>query len=435
MKLDCFVVQEQKQILSQCVVESLRILTMDTHELMAFMVREQDENPLVNFAAAGRRHEFLIAGRDELRDIPAANEETVQEFLLSQLRLENYTQDEVKAFRILTESIDERGFLTSPVEELSEIFQIPLSVLHSCRGVLQTLEPVGVGSASVEECLLRQLDTVGCDDDVLRAIITCHLSDVAKGKIGTITRALKVDAGRVRRCINTLRTLSPKPLNGLPGRPDPYVIPDILLSHENGFWTVELNDKWFERFEVCDYYEKLACETQDEELKEYLKQKSQRFHFLNDAIKKRHNTLLRIGQSLAVHHSRFFLRGGSFEPLTMTKLADELMMHPSTVSRAVKNKYLQYPGGVCEMRSLFASGISSSNFPSNSSCGASVETSREEIKTRIRELIDGENRAKPYSDQYLTLLLAEQGIKISRRAVAKYREEMFVGDMYDRRYA
>ena len=427
MKMDCFVVQEQKQILSQGLVESLSILTMDTHELLAFMVREQEENPLVNFAAGGKRHEFFVAGRQELRDIPAADEETVQDFLLSQLRLDSYSQDKVRTFQILVEFVDERGFLTSSPEELSQVFQIPPPLLRECLGVLQDLEPPGVASTSIEECLLRQLDAMGSDDGVLRAIVAHHLADVAKGKIGHIARTLKVDVSCVHRCVNTIKNLTPKPLNGLPGKTDSYVIPDVLLSYENDVWTVELNDKWFERFEACDYYEKLARETEDAELKEYLKQKAQRFHFLNDAIQKRHNTLLRIGQSLAFHHSQFFLRGGFLEPLTMVTLANELEMHPSTVSRAIKSKYLQHPGGVCEMRSLFTPGISS--------CGASMETTREKIKMRIRELIDGEDRTRPYSDHSLTLLLAEQGIKISRRAVTKYREEMFVRDMYNRRYA
>lgn len=429
MEMGCFVTQEQKQILSQRLVESLRILIMDTRELLAFMVREQEENPLVNFAATGARHEFIVAERGELRDIPAANEETVQDFLLSQLRLDRYSQDKVRTFQTLVEFVDERGFLTSSLEELSDVFQIPLPLLRECLGVLQTLDPPGVAAASIEECLLRQLDVMGNDDGVLRAIVTHHLADVAKGKIGHIAKTLKIDASCARRCVNTIRNLTPKPLNGLPGKSDSYayVIPDVILSYENDVWSVELNDKWFERFEACDYYEKLTRETEDAELKEYLRQKAQRFYFLNDAIQKRHDTLLRIGRSLASHHSKFFLRGGFLEPLTMANLANELETHPSTVSRAVKNKYLQHPGGVCEMRSLFAPGISSS--------GIRTETTREEIKTRIRELIDGEDRTRPYSDHCLTLLLAERGIKISRRAVAKYREEMLVRDMYNRRYA
>jgi RNA polymerase sigma-54 factor len=427
MKVDCFVTQEQKQILSQYLVESLRILTMDTHELQVFMIREQDENPLLNFAATGKRQEFIVAKRGEFQDIPASNEETVQDFLLSQVRLESYTRDEAEALRILAESLDERGFLTSSPEELSRVFQTPLSLLRECLGILQSLDPPGVGSANVEECLLRQLDAAGNDDDVLREIVARHLADVAKGRIGHISRALKVDVSYVRRCVDTIRSLNPRPLNGLAGRTGQYAVPDILLSYENGVWDVDLNDKWFERFESCDYYKRLACETEDAELKEYLRQKAQRFHFLNNAIEKRRDTLLRIGQALAAHHSNFFLRGELFAPLTMASLANELGMHPSTVSRAIKNKYLQHPGGVCEVRSLFSPGISSLN--------ACMETTREEIKARIRELIDGENRAKPYSDQYLTLLLTEQGIKISRRAVAKYREEMFLGDMYNRRYA
>jgi RNA polymerase sigma-54 factor len=430
IKVDCFVVQEQKQILSQSLVESLRILTMDAHELLAFMVREQDENPLLNFAAAGKRQEFIIAERGELQDIPAPSEETVQDFLLSQLRLENYPPNKARVLQLLVEFIDERGFLTSSPEELSEIFRTPLPLLRECLGILQSLDPPGIGSSSVEECLLCQLDAAGNDDPVLRAIVTRHLADVAKGRVGDIARALKVDVPCVRRCIGTIRTLTPKPLNGLPGKNDQYVIPDILLFYENDVWDVELNDKWFERFEACDYYENLARETEDAELKEYLKQKAQRFYFLNNAIQKRHDTLLRIGRFLAAHHSDFFLRGGPLEPLTMTNLAKELKMHPSTVSRAIKNKYLQHPGGVCEMRSLFAAGIAS---PASSD--SFIETTREEIKTRIRELIDGEDRSKPYSDHHLTLLLAERGIKISRRAVAKYREEMFVTDMYNRRYA
>jgi RNA polymerase sigma-54 factor len=329
------------------------------------------------------------------------------------------------------EFIDERGFLTSSPEELSEAFQAPLPLIRECLDILQSLEPTGVASASIEECLLRQLDAAGSDDEVLRAIVTRHLADVARGKVGSVARALKVDASYVRRCIDTIRRLRPTPLNGLPGKADRYVIPDILLSYENDAWNVELNDKWFERFEACDYYEKLARETEDAELKEYLQQKAQRFYFLSNAIQKRHETLLRIGRSLAARHSGFFLRGEPLRPFTMTSLANELNMHPSTVSRAIRNKYLQHPAGICEIRSLFAPGVSS---PASSS-GACAGTTREEVKMRIRELIDGEDRTRPYSDRHLTLLLAERGVKISRRAVAQYRGEMFVGDTYNRRYA
>jgi RNA polymerase sigma-54 factor len=429
LKPECVVLQEQKQILSQYQRESLQILGMDAQELHEFMIREQNENPLLNFAEGKSpglmtRKGTSVAWNGSL-DIPAPSEESVQDFLLSQLRLNDYSPEEVEAFQILTGVVDERGFLKNSPEELSEIFRIPKPLLDRCLSVLQNLSPSGVCCLTLEECLLRQLEDRGVYDGVLLRIVQSHLADVGKGGLRRIARALGVDIARITRSVAVLTSLNPNPLNGLRGEMAPYAIPDILLIRENGFWEVELNDRWFENFEACDYYEKMARETEDDELQNYLREKSQRIRFLNEALERRRNTLLRIGRSLAVHYSDFFLYGVPFSVFTMADLAEEMQMHPSTISRAVKNKYLQHPRGICEIRSLFAQGVSSTDF-----C---VRMSREEVKARLRKLIADEDRRTPGSDECLAQLLAEQGIRISRRTVAKYREELGFSGMHDRR--
>jgi len=428
MKSTCLILQEQKQILSQRQVESLRILAMDAQELREFMIQEQDENPLLNFienrSSRARVHAGMSGMRGEIQNIPAPVEETVQDFLLTQLRLNDHTPEEYEVLQTLAGAVDERGFLVGTPEELSEIFRIPQPLLHKCLRVLQNLDPPGVCCFSLEECLLKQLEVKGERDEILLRIVQFHLGDVAKRRLGHLARTLEVDIAHISHAVATLMSLTPNPLNGLIGRTAQYAIPDLLLSWENGGWEIELNNDWFGKFERCDYYEQLAQNTSDEELRDYLQEKAQRVRFLNMALEKRRNTLLRIGHSLAAHHSDYFLRGDSLAALTMTDLADELQMHSSTISRAIKNKYLQHPRGVCEIRSLFVKGTPYEGFCS--------KISREAIKTRIYQLVAEEDKSKPCSDAQLKQLLMKQGIQISRRTVSKYREELALRGMHDR---
>jgi len=429
MKPTYFLLQEQKQILSQRQIESLRILSMDAQELREFMAQEQDENPLLNFTESRTHQAGFPAGTPgpwgEIHNIPAPDEETVQDFLLAQLRLDDYTTEEREALQTLAGAVDERGFLMGSPEELSEIFRIPQPLLHRCLHVLQNLDPPGVCCFSLEECLLKQLYIKGERDEVLLRIVQHHLADIAKGRTRALARLLKVDISHVYNAAAKLAGLTPNPLNGLIGRAAQYAIPDIVITWENGGWEIRISNDWFDGFGHCDYYEKLAQGTADEGLRDYLQEKAQRVRFLQMALEKRRDTLLRISNSLAVHHAGFFLRGDSLSALTMADLAEELQIHQSTISRAIKNKYMQHPRGVCEMRSLFVKGVPSK--------GIFPKISQEAVKTRICQLVAEEDKSNPRSDEQIMQLLAEQGIQISRRTVSKYREGLAIKGMHARR--
>ena len=199
-------------------------------------------------------------------------------------------------------------------------------------------------------------------------------------------------------------------------------MPDIIVHRESGEWYGELNDSWMEDYKINDYYLKMMKESGDEELVSYFKEKLERVRFLMGSIEQRRQTIMGI-VDLIIERQKPFLEGkGPLTPMTMRDAAEALGIHPSTVSRAVRGKYLQYPNGSIFMKSLFTA-----------SAGKEDGVSAMGVKQTLKELIEGEDHRKPYSDKDLAELLESRGIHISRRAVAKYREEMGIKGSFERR--
>ena len=419
----------QKQILSQQQIESLNILSMDMQELEDFLTEEQNENPVLNFIVRETPRTTSYSSddnNDRLHSIPAPKIETAADILLPQLNTNLYTQDETNIFELIADFTDSNGFLTVSPEEIFTFYKIPPSLFHKCLNVMQELDPPGVCSRTLEECLLRQLGNER--DETLAVMIRHHLADIAEGKLHRIAKALKIDILNVHKYIQTIRALNPRPLNGLLGEKAGNIIPDIILIYENDSWSIELNDSWIGKLEICDWYAALAAGTTDAALREYLKTKIQRIRFLNESIERRRNTLMRIGACIAERQSDFLLHNGPIVAFSMTNVADKLGIHLSTVSRAIKGKYLQYPGGVLEIRAMLAQRV-----PHANAFGEASGPSREGAKKYLKDLISGENREKPYSDSQLAALLKKLGIELSRRAVTKYRKELDILGMHGRR--
>ncbi len=431
MDLDVITLLEHKQILSPQQIESLNILAMDWQEFADFLSREQEENPLQKPLDTPIPRTVRCNVEDDTTiDVPDISQETPREILLDQLNLGRYSQVEVGAFTLIADWVDESGFLTATLDELSRLSGFALDLLEKCLATMQTLEPTGVCARSLEECLSIQLRATGNDDELLHRIVMEHLRDIADGKITHIARTLDTSTLHVRRCIQEIRTLSPRPLNGLVGERARHVIPDIVLTYTNGSWEAALNDDWFEKLEICDYYATVAQATSDPELQEYFKEKIGRIRFLNAAIEKRRKTLVAMACRVAYYQTNCLLRGGCPAVLTMNRIAEDLGINASTISRAADKKYVQSPAGIREMRSLFVTGPCPA--PSDSNEGAAV--SREGVKARLKEILDSENKANPHSDNAIVSLFKKRGINLSRRVVAKYREELGIKGMHDRRY-
>lgn len=430
MKQEISLSLKQKQMLSQQQQESLLILSMSVQQLMDFMNSEAEGNPMVEFCPAQPLRAVSRGGEenDYLHDIPAPENTSPEDILMPQIPPSACdTKEKEQIFRAISRSVDANGFLAASAEEIAADINAAVPDVERCLLIMKTsMEPAGVCAGSLEECLLLQLERSGRGNKTLREIIQKHLRSIMLGKHNHAAKMMGISGEELSRCLGVIGTLNPKPLNGLLGGTAQYIVPDIILYYEDCGWRAELNDSWLESYSLNDYYVDMYHNASDPELKEYLRLKMGRAKFIRDAVERRRDTLISIAERLAVYQGDFFLKKSPPVPLTMNKLSAEIGVHTSTVSRAIKDKYIQYPFGVIEMRALFTSGVSSGL--------QSDEISRGDIKRRIKILVDAEDKTKPLSDQTISARLDCEGIHISRRTVAKYREELGINGAYDRRY-
>ncbi len=192
----------------------------------------------------------------------------------------------------------------------------------------------------------------------------------------------------------------------------------------DGKWNIEINDNWCGDYQLNDYYLQMMAEVKEQELFEYFKKKLERAKFLIHAVEQRRKTIILITNAILEEQDEFFRYSGKLKPCTMTQMSEKLSVSTSTISRAVKDKYLQFPAGCILMKNLFSASVPVS--------GGSLINS-DGVKELIRELVNEENKEKPYSDSKLAELLSEKGCRLSRRVIAKYREEMGISGSFERK--
>lgn len=430
---------EQKQILSQSQIQSLEILAMDSMELNRMLHDEYLENPILDYTGTEpgpvKTQElggddmgtpFYQHGEDlnEKNDgnIPDQEKDTVRTYILWQLDRSRYSDREWAAVEYMTDCLDDSGFFTTPAEEVASACGISCGQVSRCLDDLRQLEPYGIFAQDLKHCLLKQIQVLGLEDTELWTMVDGYLEAVAEGKISEISRGMKLSTVRVRKCISQIGELNPRPLAGFGTETATYIVPDIILRKEEGEWHGELNDSWMGNYRVNDYYLRMMRESEEQELVQYFREKLERVKFLMNSIEQRRQTILSIAE-YAADRQKLFLEGkGPLVPMTMSDAAEELGIHPSTVSRAVRGKYVQYPGGSVFMKSLFSA-----------SAAKEEAVTAMGVKQCLKELIEGENREKPYSDKELSEKLGERGIHVSRRSIAKYREEMGIRGSFERR--
>lgn len=437
---------EQKQLLSQTQIQSLKLLNMCNTELNSFLNNEYLENPLLDHregdGAPGMTEEFDAwlqqnqsfnegygdSDKNESRQrelVPVEEGTALNAYLKDQMDAGRYSEKEWNVIDFLIMNLEDDGLYTTSVEESAKAAGAPADMVKKCLEDLRQLEPIGIFAENLQECLLRQLEVLGVEDGNLKEIIRSHLEDASQGRISNITRHLKISSVQARKYIAFIGTLNPRPLSGFSSGNNSYLIPDILFQQKDEEWEITLNDNWMGDYYLNDYYLKMISESKDEQLQEYFKEKLERARFILSGIEQRRKTILSISQAVLDWQSAFFKENKELVPMTMTELAEKLGISVSTVSRAVNGKYVQYPRGTVLMKSLFQSSAAEK--------GAEGAMTAGQVKKILKALIDSEDKKKPYSDQALTNLVQEQGITISRRAVTKYREEMGIRGSFQRR--
>lgn len=426
------------------LIQAIQILQFNTQELDSFVQGELLENPVLEFDRTAdveppkERPEFDLREKvkedyDNLNyrqwqyskdkdtfsfEQFVSKDETLEDYLLLQLTFSKLKGKDLKIGRYLVEAIDDNGYLTADMGEVAKCFDVTADHAESVLDVIQTFEPLGVGARNLKECLMIQLAAKGLLEDIIEYIILHHLEDLGENRLGKVSKQVGIPISQVQMVYDLIRTLEPKPGRSFTGDENvKYIIPDVTVEKVNGEYVVSTNESSIPHLMVSPYYTTLSKETKnDEELSRYLTDKFNSAIWLIKSIEQRRQTIFNVVTAVVEYQKEFFDKGAKYlKTLTLKQVADVMGVHESTVSRSINGKYMQTPRGVFEIRYFFSSGVTGQDGKGMSS---------NSIKTFIKEIIDGEDPKKPYSDQEMVEILSERGIEISRRTVAKYREGM-----------
>ena len=344
-------------------------------------------------------------------------ETSLQEHLLDQARLADLDPQETEAMQYLIGSIDNNGFLTSTLNDVSLLTGLPLSIVQRAQTILKTFDPPGIGCLNLQDSLLQQLLLRGKARSIPARIVKDHFLLLTRRRIPEIARKMNLPLEEIQHAIQEIAQLDPAPGRRFGDDTNRVVVPDVIVEKVAGEWVISLTSDYVPRLRLSPSYKDLLAKgTLSRDEKEYLKEKMRSGRFLINSIEQRQQTIEKISREILSRQMEFFEEGVSkLKPLTMTQVAEVVGVHETTVSRAIANKYMRTPHGVFEMRYFFTSGYQSTE-------GESI--SNTSVKDMIAQLIAGEDPEKPMSDQEIVGKLGERNINIARRTVAKYREEL-----------
>ncbi len=321
------------------------------------------------------------------------------------------------------------GYLRVSLEDLLPADAPPemLELAQRALVIVQNLDPVGVAARDLRECLLVQLTPDMPYFDELKAIIGGHLENLRDNRLPQIEKATGISINRIKDAWEQLRKLNPKPAAGFAETIVQAVTPDVMLERDDeGIYKVSLPDTKMPTLHISEYYrQRLSSGTATPEEKEFIKRKINAAQWLIESIEQRRSTLTKVSQAIVDHQKRFLDEGPEFiEPLKMQQIADKVHVHVTTVSRAVDDKWIQTPRGLFPLKRFFVGGTRSED---------GDDVAWDIIRIKLQELIDKEDKKKPYSDDELVEKLREQGLTVARRTITKYRDKMSIPSSRQRR--
>lgn len=451
---DVILEQQQKLLMTPELRQAIAILQMSTLELTEYIQNELTENPFLEEKEAEEpaeiqeeieapvdvsewldvfqdkdKYDSSIDYRPEEKSLEnfLTRQPSLYEHLVFQLHLYPIDSEESNIGQYLIGNIDQRGYLCVKTEEVARQMQVDLEKVERILELIHSFNPPGIGARDLTECLILQLKQIGKDTALAREIIQNHLPDLAKGRLNRIAHCLEVSIRKVQEVCDLIRSLDPKP--GLQYSSDEikYITPDVFVEKIEGEYVIIINDFNFPRLIVNNVYENILKQpdsfTQD--AKKYLEEKMGSAVWLIRSIEQRRMTLYRVSRCIMDIQTEFLDKGVEYmKPLTLRQVAEMIQVHESTVSRATTNKYIQTPQGLFELKYFFSAGVESEG---------DLKVSSKSIKHMIEDIVAGENSQSPLSDEVIARQLQNKGIHISRRTVAKYRQELGIQSTTARR--
>ncbi|MGB0374650.1 MAG: RNA polymerase factor sigma-54 [Opitutales bacterium] len=368
--------------------------------------------------------ESVISGSDlqiqERRDHflnSLTQEESLQQHLIDQISLCDCDDSTKENLVLLIGSLDENGFLNESPSNLSLQLNIPYPKFLEALEILKTFNPSGIGAKDLQECLLIQLRRNQRDDSLAYSIIDKVYPLLLRRRIQEIAKKLKVSDEAIQKALEEIASMDPSPGKRFSADTNTVIEPDIHIFLEDELWKIELNNEYIPKLRISQKYKDLLAQGNlSKKEKEYLVENMRSGKFLINSLDQRQNTLKKISQKIIDHQPKFFVKTNpTLQPMTMQQIAEDVGVHETTISRAIANKYVKTPHGVFPLKHFFNSGFTSES-------GESI--ANRSIKETIEKIIQQEDSKKPISDQAISKELEKDGIKIARRTVAKYREQL-----------
>lgn len=425
-----------KATLTPQVLQSINMLQYSSYELMEFIQQQTVENPLLvlkeksshDFIVGKERSSFSSYNREQEYDPITQYSDThvsLEKHLMEQIMtLPEITSKEIKIFKFLIGDLNRHGFLEIEPAMAAKIMSVSLKEMENTISILQSLDPVGVGARNIRESLLIQMRVQTDYNQLAYLMVEKHLEDIAEKKFRKIAKTNNVTLQEVQEATDYIKTLNPRPCSEFSHEMTQYIVPDVMVEKVNGEYIIIVNDRNMPQLDINPAYKNNEMDSNDD----YVKKKLQDATMLMNGMEQRKYTLYKVTQVILKLQEDFFNYGGTkLKPMTLKDVSKQLGFHESTISRATSNKYMQTPHGLYHIKNLFTTGIRNNN---------SVEAeSSSSIKEKIKTFIEKEDKENPISDQIIVTLLQKDGIQISRRTVAKYREEARIpGSSKRRRY-
>ncbi|MBU0689352.1 MAG: RNA polymerase factor sigma-54 [Gammaproteobacteria bacterium] len=352
----------------------------------------------------------------------AAERPNLREHLLWQLNMSLLDDRDKKIISLLVDALDENAYLTQPLEEIVEIFpeelDITLDDLETALVQLQHLDAPGIGARDLRECLALQLNALSEDipgRDMALTIVGEHLDLLAARDFSKLKRVLRCDDDALRTAQDLIVHLQPKPGMAFEHRAADYVVPDVLIEKVGGIWKARLNPEAMPRLRINQVYANILQQRGDASAQGMATQLQEARWFIKN-LQQRFETILRVAQAIAQRQRQFFEHGDiAMRPLVLREIAEQLELHESTISRVTTQKFMLTPRGIYEFKYFFGSGLATD---AGGACSSTA------IRALIKQMVGEEDTRQPLSDSRMSEILAQQGIIVARRTVAKYRESM-----------
>ncbi len=357
--------------------------------------------------------------------------ESLQDHLLWQLNLSTISDTDKAIATTIIDAVNDDGYLSTSLEEihqsLSEAEELELDEIEAVLFRVQDFDPSGVAARDLQECMIIQLRYY--DEEMpwlneARQIVSDYFDLLAKREYQTVMRRMKLTEEEMQQVVQLIQGLNPRPGGHITGDQPEYIIPDVFVKKIKGKWRVDLNPDITPNIGINSLYAKLAHRNTTKDAA-FLKNSLQDARWFIKSLKSRNETLLKVSSSIVARQRGFFEYGEeAMKPMVMHDIAEAVDMHESTISRVTTKKYMHTPRGIFELKFFFSSHVSTA---------AGGECSATAIRAILKKLIAAEIPNKPLSDNKLATLLAEQGINVARRTVAKYREAMSISPSNERK--